>query len=148
MIIISHVLGKSVLEYPTLVVSTASNLLFVNRAIATTPKNISVESNEADDVANKTAFDLLKDYGDEEDGEQDLACNVSNKRRRSDTVDSTHVEKSVRVAARGDSNTEDDVDETNEEGADEFLSALQEFGTADPAALKAYIEAEEGIMKV
>ena len=130
---------KSVVEYPTFVVSSAANLAHAERYIAT----VGGAPSDPIDTANEGAV-----YFQSSDkltptivsGVRGLECYGSDDEDDAEELGSP--KKKSRHATAPDDDTEED-DEGIREGEREFLRALQELDAADPEALKAIIAASE-----
>lgn len=157
-----HTIGKTIVEYPTLVVGTAASLQHIQRAaiatynrpsggIDTAERMVDADSmGENGTSGNKLTPTLisgvkgLECYGSDEDeeGGNDDENEQLKKRFKHVYNQSGHKSNSPTIEQQQQQEEEDDDMETD--GEMEFLKALQEFETADPEALKAFIAAQEG----
>jgi hypothetical protein len=155
--------GKTILEFPTFVVSTAANLQQVERAIATFDRPAeNINTMDVDPVLDGSGNTILTPtlisgvsglecYGSDEDedgdtiGEGKGVRHVKKKRKPvNSNSSSTSTGEVGPVPSPGGTGGGSEAEAAAEEQEErDFLSALQEFESADPEVLKAYIAAEE-----
>lgn len=127
------------LEYPTFIVSTAANLANVERYIATVDapcEEISTARGDSPRGTEKLTPTIvqgvkgLECYGTDDENDTSEATGESDRKRLKSSLQDEPSDGDEGVAGLVESEAE-------------FLKALQEFETAGPEALKAFIEAEE-----
>lgn len=135
---------KTVLEFPTFVVSSPANLTKVKRDIATIDQCAEeIDTNVGDPSSDNNKLTPtvingvmgLECYGSDDDNEIDI-----------DEDKPRVIKPALNITENDDPSSSNDDDEENsalQGGEDEFFQALQELEGADPEALKAIIAAEE-----